>query len=96
MLQQARDAGYQTAAINLYDANGTSQDMWDNGKLLADKIKVISNHFGKKLIVIAHSKGGVDTQTTLVYNRAAPYVQRVITLSSPHYGSQLADLAYSS
>lgn len=96
MLQLARDAGYQTATINLYDANGTSQDMWDNGKLLADKIKVISNHFGKKLIIIAHSKGGVDTQTALVYNGAAPYVQRVITLSSPHHGSQLADLAYSS
>ncbi|MBP1310545.1 alpha/beta fold hydrolase [Paenibacillus sp. 1182] len=96
MLQRARDAGYQTATINLYDTNGTSQDMWDNGKLLADKIKVISNHFGKKLIVIAHSKGGVDTQTALVYNGAAPYVQRVITLSSPHHGSQLADLAYSS
>lgn len=96
MLQRARNAGYQTATINLYDTNGTSQDMWDNGKLLADKIKVISNHFGKKLIVIAHSKGGVDTQTALVYNGAAPYVQRVITLSSPHHGSQLADLAYSS
>lgn len=98
MLQRARDAGYHTAVINLYDANGTSQDMWDNGKLLADKIKVkvISNHFGKKLIVIAHSKGGVDTLTALVYNRAAPYVQHVITLSSPHYGSQLVDLAYSS
>lgn len=96
MLQRARDAGYQTATINLYDANGTSQDMWDNGKLLADKIKVISNHFGKKLIVIAHSKGGVDTQTALVYNGAAPYVQHVITLGSPHHGSQLADLAYSS
>jgi triacylglycerol esterase/lipase EstA (alpha/beta hydrolase family) len=70
--------------------------MWDNGKLLADKIKIISNHFEKKLIVIAHSKGGVDTQTALVYNGATPYVQRVITLSSPHHGSQLADLAYSS
>jgi len=46
MLQRARDAGYQTATINLYDANGASQDMWDNG----------NNHFGKKLIVIAHSK----------------------------------------
>ncbi|MGM1021809.1 MAG: esterase/lipase family protein [Bacillota bacterium] len=96
MLQHARDVGYQTATVNLYDANGTSQDMWDNGKLLADKIKVISNHFGKKLIIIAHSKGGVDTQTALAYNGAAPYIQRVITLSSPHHGSQLADLAYSS
>lgn len=27
MLQRARDAGYRTAAINLYDANGTSQDI---------------------------------------------------------------------
>ncbi len=96
MYQTAVDAGYQTAFIQLYDAGGASADMWNNGALLADKIQEISNHFNKPITVIAYSKGGVDTQTALTYYGAATYVDNVITLSSPHHGSQLADLAYSS
>ncbi|MBC5637746.1 hypothetical protein H8S33_13095 [Ornithinibacillus sp. BX22] len=97
MYQTAYDAGYQTAFIQLYDAGGASADMWDNGALLAGKIAEISDHFeGKKITVVAYSKGGVDTQTALTYYDAWRYVDNVITLSSPHHGSQLADLAYSS
>ncbi|MEN2768555.1 esterase/lipase family protein [Ornithinibacillus xuwenensis] len=97
MYQTAVDAGYQTAFVQLHDAGGASADMWDNGALLADKIAEISNHFGgKPITVIAYSKGGVDTQTALTYYGAWQYVDNVITLSSPHHGSQLADLAYSS
>ncbi|WP_281887490.1 triacylglycerol lipase [Paenibacillus sp. YYML68] len=97
MYQTALNNGYQTAFINLHDVTGTSQSMWTNGKLLADKIQEISTSFGgKKLVIVAHSKGGVDSQTALVHYNAYPYVSNVITLGSPHHGSQLADLAYSS
>jgi hypothetical protein len=96
MYETAVHHGYQTAFLQLYDAGGASADMWDNGRLLADKIKDIHRYFGNRpLAVIAHSKGGVDAQTALVYYGAWPYVTNVITLSTPHYGSQLADLAYS-
>lgn len=84
--------GYETAFIDLYP----TKDMWENGALLSQKIKEVYNHFGEKVVVVAHSKGGIDTQTALVHYGADPYVERVITLSTPHYGSQLADLAYSS
>ncbi|WP_231495821.1 hypothetical protein [Paucisalibacillus sp. EB02] len=96
MYQTAVNAGYQTAFVQLYDAGGASADMWNNGVLLADKIREISNYFGKPITIVAYSKGGVDSQTALTYYGAWPYVQNVITLSSPHHGSQLADLAYSS
>ncbi|MFD2044810.1 esterase/lipase family protein [Ornithinibacillus salinisoli] len=96
MYQTAVDAGYQTAFVQLHDAGGASADMWDNGQLLAEKISEISAHFGKPVTVVAYSKGGVDTQTALTYYGAWQYVDNVITLSSPHHGSQLADLAYSS
>jgi hypothetical protein len=96
MYETALQHGYQTAFLQLYDASGTSADMWDNGRLLADKIKDIHRYFGNRpLAIIAHSKGGVDAQTALVYYGAWPYVTNVITLSTPHHGSQLADLAYS-
>lgn len=97
MYQTALDAGYQTAFIQLNDAGGESANMWDNGELLAEKVKEISEHFdNRKITIIAYSKGGVDTQTALTYYGASDYVDNVITLSSPHHGSQLADLAYSS
>ncbi|UYO35061.1 alpha/beta hydrolase [Bacillus zhangzhouensis] len=83
--------GYETAFIDLYP----DQDIKTNGKLLAEKLKEIYDLFKRKLIVIGHSKGGVDTQSALVYYNAHPYVEKVITLGSPHYGSPLADLAFS-
>jgi hypothetical protein len=97
MYETALNAGYQTAFIQMHDAGGTSADMWDNGELLAEKIEEISAHFdGAPITVVAYSKGGVDTQTALTYYGAQEYVDNVITLSSPHHGSELADLAYSS
>jgi len=97
MRETAREAGYQTAFVQLHDAGGASADMWDNGELLAEKVEEISEHFdGRKVAIIAYSKGGVDTHTAMTYYGASEYVDNVITLSSPHHGSQLADLAYSS
>ncbi|MEW9701880.1 lipase family alpha/beta hydrolase [Paenibacillus sp. SI8] len=95
MYQTAYNNGYQTAFIELNDSSGTPKNMWDNGQLLAQKIAAISQQFNKKLVIVAHSKGGVDTQAALVHYNAYPYVTNVVTLSSPHHGSQLADLAYS-
>jgi triacylglycerol esterase/lipase EstA (alpha/beta hydrolase family) len=92
MYNTAYQNGYETAFIDLYP----TKTMWDNGALLAGKIRDIYQYFGEKVVIVAHSKGGVDTQSALVHYGAYPYVARVITLSSPHNGSELADLAYSS
>ncbi|WP_243355780.1 esterase/lipase family protein [Bacillus litorisediminis] len=91
MYNTAYANGYETAFIDLYP----TKNMWDNGQLLANQLEDIYNHFGEKLIVVGHSKGGIDAQAALVHYNAFPYVHRVITLSSPHHGSELADLAYS-
>ncbi|HDR3658631.1 TPA: hypothetical protein QCO67_005186 [Bacillus cereus] len=96
MYDLAYDAGYQTAFVQLYDAAGTgSVSPWTNGQLLALKLQAISQHFGKKVNIIAHSKGGIDTQAALVQYGAHRFVDKVITLGSPHYGTHLADLSYS-
>ncbi|MCA1058955.1 hypothetical protein LCL96_08410 [Rossellomorea aquimaris] len=92
MYDTAYQNGYETAFIDLYP----TKNMWDNGALLAQKIRDIYNYYGEKVVIVAHSKGGIDTQSALVHYGAFPYVSRVITLSTPHHGSQLADLAYSS
>jgi len=93
MDELAYQYGYQTAFINLYP----DKNMWNNGSLLAQKLGEIYTYFGnKKLVVVSHSKGGVDTQSAIVHYGAYPYVKRVITLGSPHHGTEIANLAYSS
>ncbi|WP_285767017.1 hypothetical protein [Peribacillus sp. SI8-4] len=97
MYTKAYEAGYQSVFVQLHDSAGNgSASQYDNGRLLASILKEISNHFnGEKVNIIAHSKGGPDTQAALVHYGASQYVGRVITLASPHHGSNLADLAYS-
>lgn len=96
MYEAAYQAGYRTAFVQLYDASDSkSYSPFDNGKLLAQQLQEISNHFKQKINIVAHSKGGIDTQAALVYYGAHQFVNRIITLGSPHYGSPLADLAFS-
>ncbi|MEI5905583.1 proprotein convertase P-domain-containing protein [Bacillus spongiae] len=96
MYQHAYLNGFRTAFVQLEDATGgDAADVWHNGKMLAEMLEEIYHFFGEKVNIVAHSKGGVDTQAALVQYEAWPYVNDVITLSSPHYGSPLADLAYS-
>lgn len=95
MYATAYNNGYRTAFVDLYDSGGEGVSMWDNGQLLADLLAQIRQHFGEPVNIVAHSKGGIDSQTALVHYGAWPHVGRVVTLGSPHRGSHLADLAYS-
>jgi hypothetical protein len=78
--------------INL-QADGT---ILGNGRLLADRLFELAASFGaKKCHVIAHSKGGLDTRAFLnnQYDPDRLKVLSVYTLSTPHHGSILADVA---
>lgn len=92
----ANSLGYRTAfvTLNVNGQRGPGNDMWVNGQTLAQQLAAIAQHYGvPKVDVVAHSKGGVDAQTAIVYYGADKYVRNVFTLSSPFYGSELADLA---
>ncbi len=92
MYAYAYNNGYQTAFVDLYG----EESMWDNGSLLSAKLDWITNYFGvDKVTVIAHSKGGVDTNAASAHYGANDKIRRVITLGSPHWGTPLADLAFS-
>jgi pimeloyl-ACP methyl ester carboxylesterase len=92
MYTYAYNNGYRTAFVDLYG----DKMMWDNGALLNTLIDKVRNYFGvSKLTIVAHSKGGVDTNAALAHYGAAGKVSRVVTLGSPHYGTPLADYAYS-
>ncbi len=96
MYDYAYNYGYRTAFVDLLDSTGAGASMWANGQLLRTQLDTIAAHYGvQSLNVVGHSKGGIDTQTAIVYYGAGPRVQTLFTLSTPHWGSQTADLCYS-
>ena len=94
--EAAYNAGYRTAFVQLKDSDGGGGNMHTNGKVLADVIRKVAAYYNvPKINIVAHSKGGIDTQTALVYYGASSYVNVVHQLSTPNKGSELADMAYS-
>ncbi|WP_139490382.1 esterase/lipase family protein [Brevibacillus dissolubilis] len=93
----AYNMGYRTAFVQLKDADGGGGSPWTNGPMLASVIKKVAAYYGvSKLNIIAHSKGGIDTQSALIHYGAYPYVNVVHQLSTPNKGSELADMSYGS
>lgn len=92
MYTKAFNDGYRTAFVSVHP----DKNMWVNGQLFNTMLGTITARFGvSKVVVVAHSKGGLDTDAALVHYGATNKVERAITLSSPHYGTPLADLAQS-
>lgn len=97
MYELAWRDGFRTAFVGFMAPGEKAPDMWHNGRILTWQLGEICRYYGvKSAVVVAHSKGGVDAQTAVVYFGAQPLVRKIITLSTPHWGSQLADIAYSS
>jgi hypothetical protein len=96
MYNDAYGAGFRTAFVDLTDAGGTGGSVWTNGQMLAGQLNTIAAHYGVSSVnVVAHSKGGLDTNAAIVHYGAGPRVQTLFQLASPNWGSQLADLSYS-
>ncbi|MCL6581066.1 MAG: alpha/beta hydrolase [Firmicutes bacterium] len=96
MYAYAYNYGYRTAFVQFRDADGNAGSMWLNGSVLRGQLEAICQYFGvPKVNIVGHSKGGVDSNSAVVHYGAYPYVQNIITLGTPHRGSQLADLCYS-
>lgn len=92
MYAYAYHNGYRTAFVDLYPEGS----MWDNGALLHQLIDRVRAYFGvDRVAIVAHSKGGVDSNAASVHYGAAPKISRVVTLGSPHWGTPLADMAFS-
>ena len=92
MYEKAYYAGYRTAFVTVHP----DRSMWVNGELFSRQLQLICNTYGvQKVVVVAHSKGGIDTDAALVHYGAYQRVNRVVTLGTPHFGTPLADLAQS-
>lgn len=78
-----------------YVALHPDENFLTNGQLLTSMLNTICTHYNsQRVVVVAHSKGGLDTDAAVnIYG--SQKVAKVITLSSPHWGSSMADLPYS-
>jgi len=73
------------------EAMGTIED---NARDIQVKIQEIINetHCGK-VNIIAHSKGGLDARYMISQYNMGPFVASLTTISTPHQGSELLDVA---
>ena len=75
-----------------YGNNNTDAYVRDSGKELELRIKEILAETGaKKVNVIAHSKGGLDTRAAISFCSMAPYIASLTTINTPHRGCEFAD-----
>ena len=89
--QMAFVLGYRTAFVELVpDAS-----IVVNGEALRVTLPIIADHYDvEKMVLIGHSKGGVDLQVAMIAPGAANLVKAVFTLASPNQGTELADWAF--
>ena len=105
MYVRAYNAGYRTAFVNLNVdpaaancavARLPAKSMIYDGYVLGQQLAVITQRYGvAKVDIVAHSKGGIDSQAAVLWFGGAARVRNIFTLSTPHQGSLLADLLWS-
>jgi pimeloyl-ACP methyl ester carboxylesterase len=91
--KQLRRRGYDN--VTSLEARPLTADMQVQAESLAQDLRRWSEHAGgKKVIVVAHSQGGLLTRVALANHLDLP-VCGVVTIGSPHGGTVLAQVARS-
>jgi len=71
-------------------------DIESNAKMLKETIdRILHETNSRKVNIIAHSKGGIDSRYMIWYYDYGDKVASLTTISTPHHGSELADLIFS-
>lgn len=68
----------------------SSLSVEDNAAILIDALKNNSN--GVKVDIVSHSMGGLVSRSMIEFQNGSEYVNKLITLGTPHLGSPLAVL----
>lgn len=82
----------RNGATIYYGEHQSALSVKDSGKELAARVKEIVDKTGcRKVNIIAHSKGGLDSRMAVFAHDLEPYVASITTINSPHRGCQFAD-----
>ena len=102
IISLATTNNYYVSCVNLNPSNSIE----DNASSLHDQLISIQKKYQQfttpsvtsmtKLTLVSHSKGGLDTQGCIFYftNDATNLIDKVITLSTPFWGSPLCNLIF--
>ena len=91
LIRYVTESGFDTCFANL-DPNGS---VAFNASSLSEQLQQIVRLYDtKRVTIVAHGKGGIDTEGAIHYHKADRYIERVITLGTPFWGSPLADNLY--
>lgn len=92
MYRDVYSDGYRSAFVSLTP----NRHMWTNGFMLANAISQVKTRYGvNQVVLVGWSKGGVDVDAALNHFGANSDVSQAFTLSSPHHGTAIAELANS-
>jgi len=99
-----KQRGYRVASVDLFSVNSVvppdyyGGGFYPNTKLLDMLVRRLHEYIvntyssgSRDIIIIAHSRGGLEAEGVLLLKRN-PYVSKVITIGTPFYGTSLADL----
>ena len=90
LYEQSYDNNYRTAFVAMTRGGG----MWENGELLSYMLEDITAHYGvSEVVIVAHSNGGKASEVAMFHHGKKDLVNRVISLGTPFYGTELADLS---
>ena len=82
--------GYRSAFVSMTP----NRHMWTNGNMLSNMLDQIKSYYGvSKVVIVAWSKGAVDTDAAIVHFGAKSKVSQVFTVGGAHFGTSLAELA---
>lgn len=80
---------YRCAFMNL-NYRGSIRE--NSAELMRQLTTVTERYNVSNVVIVAHSKGGLDVQGAILYHHAERYIDCVVTLATPHWGSPLPDL----
>lgn len=92
MYKDVYQDGYRTAFVSLTP----NRHIWTNGFMLNRSLNTICQHYGvQDVVLVGWSKGGVDCDAAVNHFGASNRVSEIFTLSTPHNGTGIAELANS-
>ena len=92
LVQRLRGAGYDVTLLTYPDYG--FGDINDNAQRLANTVASVRARTGSaKVDLVAHSMGGLVTRAYVKNLGGSTKVDSLITLASPHYGTDLANIA---
>ncbi len=96
MYQMAFQAGFRTAFLSMNEDNTPNDaSLEDNAQMLRALLPLVVGHYQTdKVVLIGHSKGGLDAQAAMLDPDTRRLVHAVFTISTPNTGTELADWAF--